>query len=98
MNRAPAKDQVAIAGVGTTPYLRESGRSLRSLTLDACVTAIRDAGLGANDIDGIIGSTSTIDANTVQAGLGIPEVTWTANMQIPFTAMIIQATNAIFSG
>jgi acetyl-CoA acetyltransferase len=94
----PAMDQIAIVGFGTTPYTRDGDKSLRRLTLDAAMSAIRDAGLNARDIDGIVGSTSTSDAHTVQSGLGIPEVTWSANLRIPFTAMVIQATNAIYAG
>src|SRR5258708_30443059 len=91
-------DQVAIVGVGTTPYTRDGRKSLRRLTLDAAMSAIRDAGLTARDVDGIVGSTSTIDAHAMQSGLGIPEVSWSANLRIPFTAMVIQATNAIYAG
>jgi acetyl-CoA acetyltransferase len=91
-------DRIAIVGVGTTPYTRHGGKSLRRLTLEAGMAAIRDAGLSARDVDGIVGSTSTIDAHAVQSGLGIPEVSWSVNVRIPFTAMVIQATNAIHAG
>jgi acetyl-CoA acetyltransferase len=96
--RNPAMDHIAFVGLGTTPYTRDGDKSLRRLTLEAAMSAIRDAGLTARDVDGIVGSTSTIDAHTVQSGLGIPEVTWSANLRIPFTAMVIQATNAIHAG
>lgn len=91
-------DRIAIVGRGATPYSRQGDRSLRRLTLDAAMAAVRDAGLTPADIDGIVGSTSTIDAHEVQSGLGIPEVTWSTNIRIPFTAMVIQATNAIHAG
>jgi acetyl-CoA acetyltransferase len=91
-------DQVAIVGLGTTPYTRDGNKSLRRLTLEAAMSAVRDAGLTARDIDGIVGSTSTIDAHAMQSGLGVPEVSWSANLRIPFTAMVIQATNAIHAG
>ena len=97
-SRNPAKDLVAIVGCATTPYVRDRGRSLSAMTLEACVGAIRDAGLGAADIDAIVGSTSTIPAHEVQSGLGIPACTWWANMPIPFTAQVIAAVQAVHSG
>jgi acetyl-CoA acetyltransferase len=90
-------DQIAIVGLGTTPYARDGGKSLRRLTLDAAMSAIRDAGLTARDVDGIVGSTSTIDAHAVQSGLGIPEVTWSANLRIPFTAMVIGVCSTVLA-
>lgn len=98
MGRSPALDQVAVCGIGTTPYSRDAGKSLRKLTLEAAMAAIRDAGLVAHDIDGIVGSTSTMDSHAVQSALGIREIAWSVNLRIPFTAMVMQATNAILAG
>ena len=92
------QDQTAIAGVGTTPYRRDAGRSLGALVADACVQAIRDAGLTAADIDGICGSNRVPPAHLVQRALGIPEITWWCNPTVPFQHQLIEAMNAVHSG
>ena len=95
--RNPAKDQVAIVGVGLARYSRDNtGRTLTGLALEACRSAIADAGLEAPDIDGICGS--SVPFWDVQSSLGIPETTWGANPRVPFAFQIIDAMNAVYSG
>lgn len=96
--RNAAMDAVAIVGVGSAGYVRDAGASVRSLTLDACIAAIRDAGLAAGDIDGLCGSTHTIPPQEVLAGLGIPEVSWHAQLVVPFTSHVIEAMHAVHAG
>jgi len=48
------KDKYAIVGVGYTPQGRVPGRSALSFYVEACVNAIKDAGLKREDIDGLI--------------------------------------------
>ena len=73
-DRNPAKDRVAIASAATTGFSRDGGEvSPASLALDACVRVLRDTGLRAADVDGIVGSTPP--AAVVQSALGIPEIT-----------------------
>jgi acetyl-CoA acetyltransferase len=93
----PIKDQTAIVGVASPPYARDAGRSASAMVLDACVGAIRDAGLTAADIDGICGS-PVLPAYAVQAGLGIPAISWWCNPIIPFQHQIIEAMNAVHAG
>jgi acetyl-CoA acetyltransferase len=95
--RYPAKDQVAIVGVGSTPHVRDAGVTARTLALRACRDAIRDAGLTAADIDGVAGSTE-VQAWEIASGLGLPELRWWINTPIPFTFHIVEAVNAVFSG
>lgn len=47
------RDRTAIAGIGTTEYVRNIGRPEIETALDAITLAIGDAGLGARDIDAI---------------------------------------------
>ena len=95
--RNPAKDKVAIVGLGSTPHLRESGTTARTLALRASRDAVRDAGLTARDIDGIAGSTE-VQAWEIASGLGLPAVRWWVNNPIPFTFQIAEAVNAVYSG
>jgi acetyl-CoA acetyltransferase len=95
--RHPMKDKVAFAGAATTGFVAaNSGRSPASLALEACTKVLRETGLTAADVDGVCGSIP--DARHIQAGLGIPEVTWFANPMIPFVNHVAAAAGAVFSG
>ena len=85
--RNPVKDQVAIVGVGTTPFGRSlEGRTGPNLALEAARNAILDAGLTAADIDGICASamayygSSGANPQFLQEALGIPAITWDATV------------------
>ena len=43
-----------IAGIGETAFTRDSGRSELSLATQAITSAVRDAGLNLQDVDGFI--------------------------------------------
>jgi acetyl-CoA acetyltransferase len=65
--------RAAIAGIGATEFSKESGRSELRLAAEACLAAVRDAGLTPADVDGLV--TFTQDANSeiaVARELGIP--------------------------
>ncbi|MEX1255370.1 MAG: lipid-transfer protein [Dehalococcoidia bacterium] len=47
------RDKTAIAGIGTTEYVRNIGRSELETALDAITEALDDAGLTAKDVDAI---------------------------------------------
>lgn len=95
--RNPARDQVAIVGLGRSPYSRDRGeRSQGALVVEASVEAIRDAGLSAADIDGICGS--TVAAQWVQAALGIQTIGWFANPPAVIGNQIVAAVAAVHSG
>ena len=88
--RSPARDQVAIVGVGRSPYSRSrTDVSQGGLVAEATVAALRDAGLQAEDIDGICGS--GVAAQWLQAALGIPAVTWFANPAMVIGNQIVAA-------
>lgn len=96
-DRNPAKDQVAIVGVGLSPYSRDrDGVTPGSLVLEACIGALRDVGLGAADVDGICGS--MVAAQYVQAALGIAEVTWFANPPGVIGNQVVAAVAAVAAG
>ena len=72
-------------------------RSQLSYAVEASIAAIRAAGLGAADIDGIIGSGAP-SAPDLQKTLGIPKVTAFANPPIPFMNLLAAAVGAVHSG
>jgi acetyl-CoA acetyltransferase len=100
--RNPAKDQVAVAGVGLSPYARDRGATTElTLLLEAAVAAIRDAGLTAADIDGVVGGgllTGCIDPATVVSALGLPAVTWWTKAVPPIMNHLVAAVNAVWTG
>jgi acetyl-CoA acetyltransferase len=69
--------RAAIAGIGATEFSKESGRSELQLAAEACIAAIKDAGLTPSDVDGLV--TFTHDTNSeiaVARELGIPELSF----------------------
>ena len=91
----PGKDQVAFASAATTGFRRDSGEvTPASLALDACVTAIKDAGIGADDINGLVGA----NPQYIQSSLGIPHLTYWNGAGIPFVSAIANAMNAVYTG
>jgi acetyl-CoA acetyltransferase len=94
----PARGRVAFAGVGRSRYNRDRDNrdSIGAITLRACQEAIQDAGLSADDIDGVCGS--MVNSQYVQMGLGLGEVSWFANPELVIGNQLVAARNAIWSG
>jgi acetyl-CoA acetyltransferase len=91
------RDAVAIVGIGHTPYTRAMPpRSPASMSLQASVNAIRDAGLRGADIDGLAGD--SLSTAYVQEALGLPEITWCAGFAPPFANQFSAAIHAIVAG
>jgi acetyl-CoA acetyltransferase len=73
---------IAIVGIGRTPFSRSSGRTTLAMAADASRSALRDAGLGSADVDGIatfqvLDSAPPVD---VAYALGIDDLTWSADL------------------
>jgi acetyl-CoA acetyltransferase len=72
------RDGTAIAGVGYTPFSKNSGVSTLTLAVDAVLAALDDAGLDVDDVDAL--ATHRVGDSTppwvVAPALGVPEVTW----------------------
>lgn len=100
MTRNPIKDQVAIVGVGTTGFGRTSDRSSLALALDASTQAIRDAGLTAADINGVVapGEPGAPSPDTLATALGLPQVTHFSKPSPVVMNGLVDAMNAVFSG
>ena len=68
------KDKTAVCGVGHSPYGRRLNRSTIDLAGEAIRNALDDAGLGRDDLDGLIVSFGTpvgADADTLAYALGL---------------------------
>ena len=98
--RNPVKDQVAVVGVGSTGFSRASDRTALANACDAAIAAIRDAGLTAADIDGIVmpGEPGGPGPNVVASALGLPRVTHFSRPAPVAMFAFTDAVNAVFSG
>jgi acetyl-CoA acetyltransferase len=72
-----ARPRVAIVGVGYSQIGRSTGLSLEMLTAQASVAAMRDAGVAATDVDGVVVHSfphQFVSATQTADLLGIPDV------------------------
>ncbi|MFF2107072.1 thiolase C-terminal domain-containing protein [Rhodococcus koreensis] len=69
------RDQTAIAGIGMTPYFKNSGVSTLELALRAVKSALDDAGLPLGDVDGLVthGVGDAVPASAVAHSLGVDD-------------------------
>jgi acetyl-CoA acetyltransferase len=97
-----ARDKCAIAGIGVTDYMKDSGRSVLSLATEASLAALADAGLKPWDIDGIVRCPhDQITHNDLASSLGIPDLTYWGEAGpggVGPCAMVGQAMAAIMGG
>ncbi len=100
MARNPIKDQVAIVGIGTTGFTRTSDRTPMANALDASTKAIRDAGLTAADIDGVVcvNEPGAPGPEALASALGLQNVTHFTKPTPVVMNAVVDAMNAVFSG
>jgi acetyl-CoA acetyltransferase len=75
----------AVAGVGYSPFSRESGRTVLSLAREACLAAIDDAGLHVADVDGIVSfslNQDSVPCQAVATALALPEIRFAADLDL----------------
>ena len=77
------KDKAAIVGVGATPYYRR-GQSWPQTELEmackATISALEDAGLAVDDLDGFAIYANSCDPAEIASTLGVPEVRFAASL------------------
>jgi acetyl-CoA acetyltransferase len=92
----------AIAGIGTTDFSRDSGRSDLTLATQAVLAALDDAGLSAAEVDGIVRCDMDLVRHTDLAeALGVRRLTYWGECGpggVAPCAMVGQAVGAILSG
>jgi len=99
--RNPMRDEIAIVGIGSTKFGRDSGGiSAASLACEAAINAIRDAGVDRNEIDGVVGALEpgAPRANQMAAALNLPNVTHHSSPMPVAVFGLVDAMTAIFSG
>ncbi len=96
------KDQAAIAGIGLTPFSKESGVSELSLAAQCVVAACEDAGISPGEIDGMV--TYTLDSSEgvdVARAVGANDLTYFSRVHYGGGAAvgtILQAAMAVATG
>jgi acetyl-CoA acetyltransferase len=94
--------RAAIVGIGATEFSKDSGRSELRLAAEAVKTALDDAGLTPNDVDGLV--TFTQDTNTeaaVAREVGIPSLSFFSRIHYgggAACATVQQAAMAVATG
>jgi acetyl-CoA acetyltransferase len=96
------RDKCAIAGIGSTEFSRNSGRSDLSLATEAALKACADAGIHPTDIDGIVRCDRDLVRHTdLVESLGLPDLAYWGEVGPGGTApcaMVAQAVGAVLSG
>ncbi len=105
------RNRAAIVGVGYTPMLRSTDRSLGAIAVEAALDAIADAGLAREDIDGYIGMPNApspaarhldgvdeISAVYLAAALGMKEPAWLMDQSGQPTGAVAAACHVVASG
>ena len=106
------RNRVAIVGVGHTPMVRKTDKSLGSFAAQAALQAIRDAGLRPSDIDGYAGNpvamnpsarhwdgVDEVSGRYMVSTLGMSNVRWIVDMSRGLASdSIVEAIHALQSG
>jgi acetyl-CoA acetyltransferase len=90
------KDQYAIAGIGYTDFSKNSGRTVRRLASEACLAAVRDAGLDLSQVDGFCSFNmgDSVQGIAVATELGIPNLKWSVDLYAGGNAANLIVSNA----
>ena len=98
----PFQGAAAIVGIGQTEFSKDAGRSETRLASEAIVAALADAGLGTDDVDGLVSYTiDPIEETELVRALGIPEIRWSS--RVPYggsgsQGVLLHAASCVASG
>ena len=76
--------KTAIAGVGYTPFSKNSGRSVLSLAAEACRNAASDAGLPLREVDGVASFmvlNDSVSCGALASAVALPRMRWSMEFQ-----------------
>ena len=103
-NRSGPGRVAAVAGVGFSPFSRDSGRSVLSLATEAVAGAVGDAGLNLSDVDGMgsfMVSDDSVLCVAVSSALGLGELRSGLDLQLGGQApchLVWQAAQTVARG
>src|ERR1700733_14086695 len=96
------RDATAIVGIGQTEFSKAAGRSETRLATEAIRAALADAGLGTDDVDGLVSYTiDPVEETELVRALGVPEVSWSS--RVPYggggsQGVVLHAAAAVAAG
>jgi acetyl-CoA acetyltransferase len=94
--------RTAIAGVGHTEFSRRAGRSELQLACESVSAALKDAGLAAADVDGLVSYTvDPVEETELVRSVGFREIAWSS--RVPYggggsMGVLLHAASAIAAG
>ncbi|MFE2646457.1 lipid-transfer protein [Streptomyces nigra] len=100
--RDPLSGRAAVAGIGSTEFSKDSGRSELRLAVEAVRAALDDAGLTPGDVDGLV--TFTMDTSpeiTVAQACGMGDLSFFSRVHYgggAACATVLQAALAVAAG
>ena len=74
--------EILISGTGQTIYGRNQGRSALELNLEAILAACRDAGIGPQEIDGVLCYPNSASAEDIVVNLGLRRLSFTSTIHL----------------
>jgi 17-hydroxy-3-oxo-4-pregnene-20-carboxyl-CoA lyase len=97
------REEVAIVGIGWTPFGRQPDVAVETLAHDACRMAIDDAGLTGAEVDGIVSyhTNDSVLARDLAPALGLQDIRWWTDVSAGGSyscAAILHSAAAIASG
>jgi acetyl-CoA acetyltransferase len=96
--------EVAVVGLGQTEFSARSGKSVLALAAEACAAAADDAGVGLDQVDGILSYSvfdDSVPTEAVATALGLGDVTYGLDMHLGGQSpclLVMHAAMAIHSG
>src|SRR3984885_1117951 len=96
------RDATAIVGIGQTEFSKAAGRSETQLAAEAIVSALSDAGMTTDDVDGIVSYTiDPVEETELVRTVGIPEIAFSS--RVPYggggsQGVLLHAAAAVASG
>lgn len=103
--------QLAVIGVSSTPIQRTMTRSITEIAMDAVFSAVDDAGITLEQIDGYVGCPDApnptaahadgfdeISCRFMVAALGLQNATWYQDVEGMATGMVAAASHALAAG
>jgi len=83
-----------VVGVGNTPYRKRHAVPATALALEAVLSAINDAGLEPDDIDGIVAYPGHVGSDVLMANLGLSNVKWRITVDLGGAAAVSSLASA----
>jgi acetyl-CoA acetyltransferase len=103
--------KLAVTGVSSTAIERSTTRSITNIAIEAVLSAVTDAGISLNEVDGYVGCPDApnptaahadgfdeISCRFMVAALGLQNASWYQDVEGMATGMVVAAAHALAAG